>query len=400
MLEFELINGIRSLTRENPVHVAFLEGHQEADSMQVLDFSDALSANFSVSRINSEELLAGSDSFKVVIIANPQTKFQERDKLILDQYLMRGGQLIWLVDPVKVSLDSLSGGMTTLALPIDLNLNDQLFRYGIRLNNDLIQDAQCMQIRVNTAPPGSPANYSTAPWYFSPLLNPSQSDPVGKNVNPVAAEFISSIDTVGENPDIKKRILLSSSPMSRRNETPVMVNLQMIDVVPTSDYFNSSNLIAGLLLEGKFPSVFKNRMVELTGFPSGYTLLQESRPTRMAVFSDGGLISNKVNRSAREPAILPLGYDRATKITFGNRDFFTNLVQYLSDDDALMALRGKSMQLRLLDKVKVNGQTTWYKWLNLLLPMFVILSAGALFTWRRRQWNVKRKVKRSRENSL
>ncbi|HWS00466.1 MAG TPA: Gldg family protein, partial [Prolixibacteraceae bacterium] len=400
MLEFELMNGIRTLVREKPVHVAFLEGHREADSLQVLDFANALAANFTVSRINCDELPERGDSIKVVIVANPQEKFPEHDKLVLDQYLMKGGQLIWLIDPVRVSLDSLSEGMTTLALPADLNLGDQFFRYGIRMNNDLIQDAECMQIRVNTAPPGSPVSYSNAPWYFSPLLHPSQSDPVGKNVNPLAAEFISSIDTVGEDPNVRKRVLLRSSPMSRRNETPVVVNLRMIDIVPSRDFFSSSNLVTGVLLEGKFTSVFKNRMVEQTGFPSGFTLLQESRPTRMAVFSDGGLITNKVSRSAKEPAILPLGYDRVSKITFGNRDFFYNLVQYLSDDDALMVLRGKSWQLRLLDKAKVNSQSSFYKWLNLLLPMFIILSAGGLFTWSRRRLNTKRKVKRSREKSL
>ncbi len=400
MLEFELMNGIRTLLRENPVHVAFLEGHQEADSLQVLDFSDALSANFTVAGITCDELLAGSETIKVVIVANPQKKFPERDKLILDQYLMKGGQLIWLIDPVKVSLDSLSEGMTTLALPMDLNLSDQLYRYGIRMNNDLILDAECLQIRVNTAPPGSPPNYSLAPWYFSLLLHPLQSNPIGKNVNPVAAEFVSSMDTVGDNPDIKKKILISSSLMSRKNDVPLLVNLRMIDAVPSRDYFNTSNLITGVLLEGKFTSVFKNRMVEQTGFPSGFTLQQESRPTRMAIFTDGGLITNKVNRSGKEPEISPLGYDRVSKITFGNRDFFINLVQYLSDDDALIELRGRSLQLRLLDKVKVNGQKTFYRWMNLLLPMIVILSVGGLFTWRRRLWNDKRKVKRSREKSL
>ena len=148
------MNAINTLTRDKLIHVTFLEGHQEADSLQLLDFSSALSTGFAVSRVNSNMLLTNPDSIRVLIEANPLSKFEERDKLILDQYLMKGGRMIWLVDPVKVSLDSLSEGMTTLALPADLNLSDKLYHYGVRLNNDLIQDAECLQIRVNTAPVG------------------------------------------------------------------------------------------------------------------------------------------------------------------------------------------------------------------------------------------------------
>jgi len=397
MLEFELVNAIRTLTRDQPVRVAFLEGQAEADSLQVADFSSALAADFAVSRINCDQLAAHESGIKVVMVANPQTKFSEHDKLVLDQYLMKGGKIIWLVDPVKVSLDSLSEGMTTLALPVDLNLGDLLYRQGVRLNNDLIQDAECLQIRVNTAPVGSAPNYSLAPWYFSPLLHPLQSHPVGKNVNPVTSEFVSSIDTVGEDHAIRKSVLLTSSPISRKNQAPLLVNLRMIDAVPSRSFFNKSNLITGVLLEGKFSSVFKNRMVEQTGFPAGYKLISESVPTQMAVFSDGGLLSNKVNRASKETKISPLGYDRVSKITWGNRDFFFNLVQYFCDDASLIELRGKSWQLRLLDKVKTASQGDYYKWLNLLLPLCIILIGGLLFTWQRRRLNEMRKPKSEKQ---
>ncbi len=388
-LEFELMNAVLTLMRENPVHVAFLEGHNEADSLQVFDFSNTLAAWYKVSRVNCNRLLANPDSIKVLIIANPQTDFPESDKLILDQYLMKGGKMIWLIDPVRVSLDSLSEGMTTLAMPVDLNLKDQLYHYGIRLNNDLIQDAECMQIRVNTAPLGASPHYSLASWYFSPLLHPLQSHPVGKNVAPIASEFTSSLDTVGENPEIRKRILLSSSSFSRKNEAPLQVSLRMIDAPPSRDFFNRSSLTAGILLEGKFSSVFKNRIIDKTGLPADFKFISESVPTKMAVFSDGGLLSNKVNRIAQEPTTLPLGYDRVTKITFGNRDFFLNLVQYLSDDASLSELKNKSWQIRLLDKVKVNEQDSFLRWLNLLFPLMLILAGGVLFAWFRKRRNEK-----------
>jgi ABC-2 type transport system permease protein len=332
-----------------------------------------------------------------LIIANPQIKFPERDKLILDQYLMRGGKLIWLIDPVKVSLDSLSEGMTTLAVPVDLNLEDQLYHYGVRLNRDLIQDAECLQIRVNTAPLGASPNYSLAPWYFSPLLHPPQNHPVGKNVNPVLSEFISSIDTVGENPGMKKSVILCSSPFSRKNEAPLSVDLRMIDAVPSKSFFNRSNLVTGILLEGKFNSVFKNRIIDQYHIPADFKVLVQSPSTQMAVFSDGGLLSNKVNRATNEPKTAPLGYDRVSKITFGNRDFFCNLVQYFCDDASLIELRSKSWQIRLLDKVKVNNQNWLIKWTNLLLPLILIILGGIAFTWRRKHRNEKIIVKVKRE---
>jgi ABC-2 type transport system permease protein len=389
MLEFEFMNAIQILLREKPLQIAFLEGHQEADSLQTLDFADALSGNFKISRLNCDQLLSRSDSFRVLIIANPQQKFPERDKFIIDQYLMKGGKLVWLIDPVKVSLDSLSEGMTTIALPFDLNLSDQLFHYGVRLNDDLLQDAECLKIRVNTAPVGASPNYSLAPWYFSPLLHPVQTHPVGMNVNPVSSEFISSMDTVGDNPAIRKSILLATSEFSRKNEAPLMVNLRMIDVVPSPTYFNRSKLVAGLLLEGKFNSVFKNRIIDYAGIPADYKLIPESRHTQIAVFSDGGLISNKVNRATKEPKLIPLGYDRVSKLTWGNRDFFINLVQYMSDDASLFGLKGKNWKLRLLDKVKVNSLNGLISWLNLIVPLFLILSGGILFGQLRKRRNQK-----------
>jgi ABC-2 type transport system permease protein len=194
---------------------------------------------------------------------------------------------------------------------------------------------------------------------------------------------------VGENVMVKKSVLLQSSAFSRRNEAPMLVNLRMIDAVPSREFFNRANLITGILLEGKFTSVFKNRMIDPASVPVGFKLIQESEPTKIAVFSDGGLLSNKVNRAAKSAKTAPLGYDRVSKITFGNRDFFVNLVQYMGDDAALVELRAKTWQLRLLDKVKISGQNQFIRWMNLLLPMVLILSGGGLFVWRRKRRNAK-----------
>ncbi|MCE1199818.1 MAG: gliding motility-associated ABC transporter substrate-binding protein GldG [Marinilabiliales bacterium] len=394
MLEYELVNAIHSLTGKEQPAVAFLDGHGEADSLQLQDISTTLSADFTVTRLKSQNLNLSDNHPRVVIIADPQLNFSESDKLMLDQYVMKGGQLVWLVDPVKVSLDSLSEGMSTLAMPRDLGIMDQLYRYGARLNSDLIQDAECMQIRVNTAPPGAAPVYSLAPWYFFPILHPSQQHPAGRNVNPLASEFVSSLDTVGEDPEVHKKVLMTTSPYSRRIVAPLSVNLRMIDMAPSRDYFNHPGFITGVMLEGRFTSVFKNRIVNQGMVAPGFRLIERSEPARVIVFSDGGLMSNKVSRSAKDPKTAPLGYDRVSRLTFGNKDFFVSLIHYCCDDAGLSGLRNKSWQLRTLDKVKLHEHLLWIKWVNLLLPVLMVILASLLFI-RLRARKIRRKAAHS-----
>ena len=378
LLEYKLASGFKLLFQERKEKIAFLIGHGELDQKQVFDFSRSLSESFNVIRTATDQIMASPDSFKAVIIAGPENRFPERDKFILDQYLMIGGRIMWVIDPVKVSLDSLSNGMSTMAFPRDLNLSDQLFHYGIRYNADLIQDVECLQIKVNTALAGQPPKYSTAPWYFSPLLQPSQNHPIGKNVNRVLSKFVSSIDRVGENDRVKSSVILSSSPYSRINKCPMVVNLAMIDAPPARSMFNKQFIPTGELLEGVFTSVFKNRMVEEFGLPAGTVIIPESKQTKMMFFSDGDLISsnNKMNR---------LGYDPVSNITFGNKDYFINAVHYLCDDSGLMELRSRTMKLRLLDKVRLREEIVIWQIVNVIAPVLLILIGGILFWFFRRR---------------
>ncbi len=379
LLEYEFARGLKLLFQEKRDPIAFLTGNNELEEIQVRDISYNLSESFKIQRITTDKLLTVPDSFKALVIANPTKPFSERDKLAVDQYLMRGGRIMWLIDPVSVSLDSLSGGMSTLAFPRDLNLDDQLFHYGIRINADLIQDVECQQIKVNTAILGQPPKYAMAPWYFSPLLSPAQNHPIGKNVNRVLSEFVSSIDLVGESVAAKSSIILTSSPYARLNKCPMIVNLGMIDVPPARDLFNQQFLITGVLLEGTFTSVFKNRIIRNMGIQPENGMVTESKPTKMIVISDGGLMANKVSYSKGKYIPLPLGYDKISNITFGNKEFLVNAVHYLCDDSRLMELRSRSMQMRLLDKVKWREQKLFWQFINVLLPILIILSASILF---------------------
>jgi ABC-2 type transport system permease protein len=388
LLEFELTRGIRMLLQGKKEKIAFLQGHGELDEDHLLDFNQSLSENYEISRINADKLFSSSDSIKALIVAAPQEKFPEKDKYILDQYLMKGGRIMWLVDPVNVSLDSLSSGMSTLAFPKDLNLNDLFFQYGVRLNTDLIQDVECLQIKVNTALVGQPPKYSVAPWYFTPLLQPVQSNPVGKNVNRLIAEFVSSLDLVGDSSRVRKSVLLTSSPYARINRSPMIVNLAMIDAPPARELFTRQFIATGALLEGKFSSVFKNRMIDQLGFPAGSNpRINESKETKMMFFTNGRLFANKLNGLGDKMKVIPCGYDPVSNITFGNKDFFINAVNYLCEDSGLMELRSRTMQIRLLDKVRLREEILLWQMFNVIVPVILILILGLIFWFYRHSRN-------------
>jgi ABC-2 type transport system permease protein len=384
-VEFELVSAFQKLMRGSRSLVAFLEGHGEADRYQVYDFAAALSDDFDVTRVEAVNLGLAPAEPDILIVADPKEPFSETDKYYIDQYIMQGGKVIWLIDPVQVSLDSLSKGHTTMAFPRDLNLGDQLFRYGIRLNYNLLQDVDCARIRVNTAPPGNPPQFTLHPWYYSPLLVPADNHPLSRNLNRVLTEFVSSADTLPGNPEVRKTVILSTSPYARAVQTPSTVSLLNIDNPPARELFNQSFITAGVLLEGSFVSVFRNRMLESIGLPDNQ-VISESLPTKMVVIADGGMIINQVDYSTNPPRVQELGLDRASGQVFGNREFLLNTVLYLNDDRGIMQLRTRTQQLRLLDKVRLREEKSIWQWINVLVPLVLtgLWGVGYNLTRRRR----------------
>ncbi len=382
-VEFELVYAFQKLKRAKLSTVAFLEGHGESDRYQVYDFASSLAGEFQVKRITADSLQAENDNTDILIVSNPEQPFPEKDKLLIDQFVMNGGKILWLVDPVQVSMDSLSKGFMTFAFPRDLNLNDQLFRYGVRLNSVLLQDVECAMIRVNTAPQGNEPQFTLHPWYYSPLLIPNDAHPLSRNLNRVLGEFVSSIDTLGGNPKVRKSMVLSTSPYARTLQAPSTVSLENINNPPARELFNKSFIPVGVLLEGSFTSVFQNRLTEPLGFSSS-SILDESPPTKMVVVADGGIIENKVDYSSSPPRIMELGFDRVSGQTFGNREFLLNTIYYLNDDRGIMQLRNRTQKLRLLDKVKLREEKAFWQWLNVLLPLVIISLFGVIYNaWRR-----------------
>ncbi len=377
-IEFELTSVLVKLMAAEKPAIAFMTGHGELNEYETRDITLTLSDQFEVNRITSEALVRTPDKYRAVVIASPTQVFPEADKLAIDQYLMRGGRVMWLVDPVQVSLDSLSNGYSTLAFGRDLKLDDQLFRYGVRLNYDLVQDVNCLMLPVNTAPVGSPAKFTPAPWYYSPLLTPSDNSVISRNLNLVKAEFASTIDTVGNSGDVKKTVILTTSAYSRKIQTPLEVSLSSINQVPDRRLFNQPSQIIGVLLEGKFTSVFKNRMV------SGVAET-ESKPTKMIVVSDGNLIANQYRHENGQLEYLPMGYDRFSKQTFGNKDFISNAIHYLCDDSGIMELRSRVFKIRILDKVKVREEKLGWQLFNVLSPVALVILGGVVFVFFRKR---------------
>lgn len=383
-LEYEFTNAFSELKSTERQTVAFLNGQGELSEYETNDFAEALSQKYTVTRVTAQQLGSANAKIKTLIVANPKEPFAENDKFLIDQYLMNGGRILWLIDPVMVSLDSLSRGQMTLAFPQALNLDDQFFKYGVRLNTNLVQDVECLMIPVNTAPAGQPAKFTPAPWYFSPLLIPSENHVISRNINRVKAEFVSSIDTVGKKENMRKTVILATSPYSLVSETPMEVSLASVNNPPDRRLFRQPAQPVGVLLEGTFSSVFTNRMVSSYGVNAS-EIKNESEPTRMIVFSDGNLAANKYRFTGGAAEFLPMGYDQLSQQTFGNKALLVNAVNYLSDDQGLMELRSRIFKIRLLDKVRLREEKTIWQMVNVMVPLLLIALFGGIYTFVRRR---------------
>jgi ABC-2 type transport system permease protein len=378
-LEYSFIITIKNITNNTAEKIVFIEGHGELNEYQVNDIAQELSKSYQIDRgiINGRPGVL--DGYKAVVVAKPLSAFSEQDKFVLDQYIMKGGKVLWLIDVVHVSLDSTINGQT-MAFIADLNLDDLFFRYGIRINPELIKDIQCNVIPVNVALAGNPANFQPSPWYYYPLIEPNPDNLITQNLNLVFLRFANPIDTIQARVNIKKTPLLVSSDFSAKKKVPAIISLEEIKKNPDRGEFSNPGLIAGILLEGKFESAFMNRGIDQY-FEQTPEIIASSIPTRMAIISDGDIISNDVKYSSNRPSINPLGYDRYTRQTFGNKEFLVNLIQYLADDNNLLKLRGREFKMRLLDKEKITSARKKWIAINMLIPSIIVILFGAAFSY-------------------
>jgi ABC-2 type transport system permease protein len=382
-LEYEMIQTIATLSSDTIYKVAFIEGHDEIPEIEVADITMNLAKFFTIDR----GIIGGKpgilDKYAAIIIAGPEKEFSEADKLVIDQYIMNGGKVMWLFDEVAVNSDSLVSGETA-GLYRPLNIEDQLFRYGARVNPAIVQDLECMSIRL-TVMRGGRQQVVSAPWVYYPKLNPSANHPITRNLNKVKGEFTNYIDTVGLNPAIRKKILLATSDFSRILSPPVMISLKEAELKYNEKDFNKSNLPVVVLLEGVFPSVFKNRIITNLTDNKNLKIKTESIRNKMIVIADADIIRNEVRRIGLEETPYPLGQDKYTGQIFGNRDFLINCLNYLVDDKGIMGLRSRELKLRLLNTTKVKSDKFKWQIINIAGPVIMVVLAGLLYSFLRRR---------------
>lgn len=385
-LEYELVRAIKTLSTDTIYKVAFIEGHGELFEPEVEDASKELSRYYTIDR----GIIGGKpgvlDAYKAVIIAKPTEKFNEADKLILDQYLMNGGSLLWLLDPVAVDMDSLINSSVTLAFIRQNNLDDQLFKYGVRINPNLLQDIQCARIPINTAIVGNPPQYTPMPWLFFPLLQ-GQNHSISRNLNLIKSEFTSSIDTISGNGKTRSSVLLTTSRYTKTFGVPNLINLNDLGKPPPESDFTLKNIPVAILLEGEFESAFLNRMVSSIVPGIEQDFIGNGKPARMIVVSDGDIIRNEVRIQGDRVVAMELGKDRFTQQTYGNKDFIVNCVNYLVDDPGLMQLRSRELRIRLLDKSKISAGRLSWQLINTLLPILLVVIFGSILgIWKKRKY--------------
>lgn len=374
-LEYAFSSAIKKVSSGGKPRVGFTEGHGELSDLQLQDAMKSLSDGYEAGRIDLASItFDGLAKLKVMVIAKPATAFSEVEKYKIDQFLMRGGKIIWTIDQVNADLENMrnSAGGEQLAFQNKLNLDDQLFTYGVRINYDLVGDMNSAQIPVSVGEVGGQAQIQLVPWLFYPIIMPISTHPLVKNLEGIKTEFINTIDTIGV-ANVRKTILLTTSPYNRELQAPTIVSLNMIEDTPDPERFQSPPKAVSVLLEGQFKSNFLNRAIPDGAIGGGETIAK-SNYTKMLVFSDGDVFKNDVIE--KDGSTLPLGFDRYTQQSFGNKTFLLNVVDFLTDDAGLIDLRTKEIQLRLLDKGKIVAEKTNWQLINTTIPLIMLILFG------------------------
>ncbi|ULQ54972.1 gliding motility-associated ABC transporter substrate-binding protein GldG [Flavihumibacter rivuli] len=381
LLEYKFANAIRQLTTDTVPLIGYLVGNGEPVSYEVYDLiENVLKKNYAFRILPIDSVAAVPPVFKALVIAKPVTAFSDEQKLKLDQYVMNGGKLLWMIDNLYAEMDSLQRTQNDfIAFDRGLDIEDLLFRYGVRINQDLVQDLNADKIPSVIGSVGGKPQIQLLPWPYAVLLQNYSGHPVAKNLDYVVSQFPNSIDTV-EAKGVRKTILLASSPESRVLATPARVSWQSIQSEEDLKTFNKGPQPVAVLLEGNFSSLFTNRMTaEQKGgwqATSGMPFKTNSPENKMIVIADGDLALNAVTQNEGP---LPMGMNAYTKYQYANRDFIQNAIEYLVDESGILETRSKDYTLRLLDKKKLEEGKTKWQLINILAPVVVILLFGIGF---------------------
>lgn len=387
-LEYNFVTAIHRLTRPVQARIGFLMGHNELEKIDIYDIQMSLVEDYKVENVYldrninaltgriqnlSDSSISVNNKYDVLVVPKPLSTFTDMDLYIIDQFVMYGGKVLWLVDALDADLDSLQGKEQTFATRLPTNLDDLLFNYGVRVNPDLIMDYRCRGIPMM----GNDNRMQLVPWYYFPTLVPNSDHPIVRNLDVLKTDFISSIDLIDN--EIKKTVLLTTSDHVHIKNAPVNIQLADARITVNEQLFNRSNLPVAVLLEGQFQSVFRNRLatsfMELSEI--GYKS-QCEKPTQMIVVSDGDIIRNGTKFSEQGMYPLPLGYDKYTDVMFANKTFILNAINYLAGDEAMIDARPRNIAIRRLDVAKVKNQRAFYQFANIFYPVLLVLALAAI----------------------
>lgn len=384
-LEYSIADAINKITKEKQKKVAVIKGNKELQDIYIAKFLMQVRESYHIGPFTLDSVaqnpigsLQALQKYDLAIIAKPTEKFSDAEKQVLDQYIINGGKTLWLIDQVSIEMDSLYNTTgATLSYPRDLNLNDMFFKYGFRINPDLIKDERGSPIKLASGDQGSAKQFQEFNWKFAPLVYPESKHPIVKNLGGIKFDFANPIDTLKNG--IKKTVLLQSSKYSKKIGSPTEINLNMVtEETSPNDYLNKGNIPLSVLLEGSFHSMFENRVLPF----DQKTFEPKGKINKMIVVSDGDLIRNQLDKNFQP---VELGYDQRTGNLYDNKDFLMNCVNYLLDDNGLINIRSKDLDLPLLDKEMVYENYSITQFITIGLPLLILLLFGAAFTFIRKR---------------
>ncbi len=386
LLEYKFANAIENLFRTSNPYVLFTTGNGELDHTQTATIEQEVSTTVRTGRINLDSVVQVDPKVDVLVVAGPTKTVSERNQFIIDQYLMNGGQVIWLVESLIVNLDSINRNGLYVPKPNDHGLDDMFFKYGVRINQDLVLDLENSKIPQVVGQAGGQAQQQLFDWVYYPTLWPGSDNPIVHKIDPSYSEFPSSI-TLLDRPDLKQTPLLTSSEYSRRQVYPMRLTFDVVRVEQRTSAYNKSNIPVAVLVEGEFESFFKNRVSETMekGLKSiDAEFKEKSVPTKQIFISDVDLIKNLFNPSTGK--ITPMGFNMWEGFVYqGNGEFAVNSLDYLTDEYGLLESRSKTSEIRLLDQVKLNKSHIKWQLINILLPILLVLLFGLLYNFMRRR---------------
>jgi gliding-associated putative ABC transporter substrate-binding component GldG len=384
-LEYSIADALNKITKDKQKKIAVIKGNGEIQDILMAKFLMQVRESYHIGPFTLDSVaknpigsLDALEKYDLAIIAKPTETFSDAEKQVLDQFIINGGKTLWLVDQVVAEMDSLyNPSGATLAYPRDLNLNDLFFKYGIRINPDLIKDERGSPIKLASGDQGSDTQFQEFNWKFAPQVYPNSPHPIVKNLGGIKFDFANPIDTLKNG--IKKTILLQSSQYSKKIGTPTEINLNSVtEETSPNDYLNKGNIPLSVLLEGSFHSVFENRVLPF----DQKSFKIKGKENKMIVISDGDLIKNQLDKNFQP---VELGYDQRSGNLYDNKDFLINCVNYLLDDTGLINIRSKDLDLPLLDKEKVYENYTVTQFITIGLPILILALFGILFTFLRKR---------------